>query len=102
MPEDWLPTAQIDRVLSILQDRWMPKLTAEALAFSELVLEVFRVNGLALEAGDALGEPSGLSSARWQVLGVVDHGAVPVSTIARTMGLTRQSVQLTANALELD
>jgi DNA-binding MarR family transcriptional regulator len=57
---------------------------------------------LLLEAGDRLTEPFGLSSARWQVLGVVDHGDVPVADIARTMGLTRQSVQQTADALEKD
>jgi DNA-binding MarR family transcriptional regulator len=78
----------------------MPELTAVALAFSEMVIEVFRVNGLALEAGDVLTRPSGLTSARWQVLGVVDHGSAPVSHVARMMGLTRQSVQLTADALE--
>jgi DNA-binding MarR family transcriptional regulator len=43
-----------------------------------------------------------LSSARWQVLGVVEHGPAPVATVARTMGLARQSVQQTADALERD
>lgn len=67
---------------------------------SELLIEVFRVNGLALSAGDVLAKPAGLSSARWQILGVVDHAATPVSDIARTMGLARQSVQQTADSLE--
>ncbi|WP_437617973.1 MarR family winged helix-turn-helix transcriptional regulator [Sorangium sp. So ce1151] len=80
----------------------MARLTAAAAAFSELVIEVFRVNGLALEAGDVLARPAGLTSARWQVLGVVDHGPAPVSNVARTMGLTRQSVQQIADALERD
>ncbi len=80
----------------------MAKKTAIRDAFSELVLEVFRLNGLALEAGDRLAEPSGLSSARWQVLGVVDHGPAPAANVARVMGLTRQSVQQTADALERD
>ena len=80
----------------------MARLTAAATAFSELVIEVFRVNGLALEAGDELARPAGLTSARWQVLGVVDHGPAPVSNVARTMGLTRQSVQQIADALERD
>lgn len=70
--------------------------------FTELVLEVFRVNGLLLEAGDRLTQPVGLSSARWQVLGVVEHGPSPVANIARIMGLTRQAVQQTADALERD
>lgn len=80
----------------------MSKLTAAGEVFTELVLEVFRLNGLMLEAGDRLTEPLGLSSARWQVLGVVDHGPAPVANVARTMGLTRQSVQQTADALERD
>ncbi|WP_433926220.1 MarR family winged helix-turn-helix transcriptional regulator [Sorangium cellulosum] len=78
----------------------MAKLTAAATAFSELVVEVFRVNGLALEAGDLLARPAGLTSARWQVLGVVDHGPAPVSNVARMMGLTRQGVQQIADALQ--
>jgi DNA-binding MarR family transcriptional regulator len=80
----------------------MAKLTAAGALLTELVLEVFRVNGLALEAGDALTESLGLSSARWQVLGVVDHEAAPVANVARVMGLARQSVQQTADALERD
>lgn len=75
---------------------------ARAQAFTELLLEVFRVNGLLLAAGDALTRPVGLTSARWQVLGVVEHGPVPVAHVARTMGLSRQSVQVTANGLKRD
>ena len=71
-------------------------------AFSELLVEVFRVNGLLLAAGDELARPAGLTSARWQVLGVVDHGPATVAQVARIMGLTRQSVQQTADALVRD
>ncbi|QYR21868.1 MarR family winged helix-turn-helix transcriptional regulator [Paenibacillus sp. sptzw28] len=78
----------------------MNKLTTSGSTFTELVLAVFRLNGLLLEAGDRLTEPVGLSSARWQVLGVVEHGAAPVAHVARVMGLSRQSVQQTADALE--
>src|SRR5271166_4204772 len=64
-------------------------------AISELILEVFRLNGRLLEAGDALVADIGLTSARWQVLGAVALSAVPlpVAHIARNMGLARQSVQ---------
>ena len=75
---------------------------ARAQAFTELLLGVFRVNGLLLAAGDDLTQPVGLTSARWQVLGVAEHGPVPVSHVARTMGLSRQSVQVTANGLARD
>jgi len=71
-------------------------------AFSELLVEVFRVNGLLLAAGDGLARPAGLTSARWQVLGVIDHEPATVSYVARTMGLTRQTVQQTADALARD
>jgi len=70
--------------------------------FSNLLVEVFRVNGLLLAAGDGLAEPSGLTSARWQVLGVVDHGPCTVAQVARVMGLTRQAVRQTAAGLVRD
>lgn len=79
-----------------------PRLSAHGAALTELVLELFRVHGLVLAAGDQLAAPSGLSSARWQILGVVDHGAATVAQVARTMGLTRQSVRQTAEALARD
>lgn len=77
-------------------------LTPPAEAFSEIALEVFRLNRLLLEAGDALTRPAGLSSARWQVLGVVEHGPIPVAHVARVMGMTRQAVQQTADSLAAD
>lgn len=80
----------------------MTALTDRGLEFSELLVEVFRVNGLLLSAGDRMARPAGLTSARWQVLGVVDHGPATVAEVARVMGLTRQSVQQTANALARD
>lgn len=70
--------------------------------FSELLVEVFRLNGLLLSAGDELARPAGLTSARWQVLGVIDTEPATVAHVARTMGLTRQSVQQTADALAKD
>lgn len=80
----------------------MDKLSSQATLFSDLVLEVFRLNRLLLDAGDDLTRPVGLSSARWQVLGVVEHGPIPAANIARIMGLTRQGVQRTADSLEAE
>jgi DNA-binding MarR family transcriptional regulator len=74
---------------------------AEA-AFTRLVLLVFRLNGLLLDAGDRLAAPAGQTSARWQVMGVIDHEPMTVSQVARTMGLRRQSVQRTADLLAAD
>jgi DNA-binding MarR family transcriptional regulator len=64
-------------------------------AVTELILEVFRLNGRLLDAGDLLVRDIGLSSARWQVLGAVTLSKVPlpVAHLARNMGLARQSVQ---------
>jgi len=68
---------------------------------TELILEVFRVNGRLIAAGDELVAPLGLTSARWQVLGAIALAAEPttVAGLARSMGLTRQSVQRIINEL---
>lgn len=73
-----------------------------AAAITELILETFQLNGRLLAAGDALVRDLGLTSARWQVLGAVAMSPVPlpVSHIARNMGLSRQSVQRLANEMK--
>lgn len=75
-----------------------------AAVVTELILETFRLNGQLIEAGDELVRPLGLTSARWQVLGAMDRSAVPlpVASIARNMGLSRQAVQRLAKELEKD
>ena len=78
------------------------KRTASSQVFTELILEVFRLNGRLLSIGDALTRPLGQTSARWQVLGALDEGGRTVADIGRRMGLTRQSVQRTADLLEAD
>lgn len=67
-----------------------------------LIRETFRLYGVLMEAGDCLTRESGLTTARWQVLGAVWDGGRTVSAIARSMGLTRQSVQRTVTRLEAD
>ena len=68
-------------------------------AFSGLVVRLFRLNGILAAEGDALARPTGQSSARWQVLAMVEGGPMTVAQIARTLGLARQSVQRVADAL---
>jgi DNA-binding MarR family transcriptional regulator len=68
-------------------------------AFSELVVRLFRVNGLLATEGEALTRPAGQSTARWQVLAVVEDAPATVAQIARILGLARQSVQRVADAL---
>jgi DNA-binding MarR family transcriptional regulator len=79
-----------------MTDEWTP----EAAALTELILEVFRVNGDLLAEGDRIAGQHGQSSARWQVLGAIVEQVRTVPGIAREMGLTRQSVQRTVDVLE--
>ncbi|MGO9173224.1 MAG: MarR family winged helix-turn-helix transcriptional regulator [Rhodomicrobium sp.] len=73
--------------------------TPAGAAFTKLIIETFRLNGRLLAAGDELCTGLGLTSARWQVMGAIDEGPLPVAHIARNMGLTRQAVQRIADEL---
>ncbi|PYE21154.1 DNA-binding MarR family transcriptional regulator [Williamsia limnetica] len=66
---------------------------------SESALTTFRLNGQFLAVAEALAAPAGLTATRWQVLGAVLSEPLSVSDIAREMGITRQSVQRTADLL---
>jgi DNA-binding MarR family transcriptional regulator len=79
----------------------MRRRTQEGEAATDVVLGVFRANGLLLAAGDELAAEKELTSARWQVLGAVSLAERPLTVpqIARRMGLTRQSVQASVNRL---
>ena len=68
-------------------------------ALSELVVHVFRLNGLLLSTGDSLAQPAGQTSARWRVLATVEDGPSTIAQIARSWGLARQSVQRVADVL---
>ncbi|MFF0276107.1 MarR family winged helix-turn-helix transcriptional regulator [Streptomyces sp. NPDC004330] len=72
---------------------------AEQDALSRTALGVFRLNGQFLAVSEKLAEPAGLTAAWWQVLGAVLPQPLPVAGIARTMGITRQSVQRIADLL---
>ncbi|GGN75063.1 MarR family transcriptional regulator [Streptomyces albiflavescens] len=67
--------------------------------FSRSALAAFRLNGQFLSIADELAKPAGLTAAWWQVLGAVLGEPLPVSGIARVMGITRQSVQRIADLL---
>jgi DNA-binding MarR family transcriptional regulator len=73
-------------------------------ALTLLILEVFRVNGGLIAAGDRLVADLGLTSARWQVLGAIalSPAAESVARLARSMGLHRQGVQRIVNELEAE
>ena len=78
------------------------KRTRAAEALTDLVLDVFRLNGLLLTVGDRIVAPLGLTSARWQVLGAIAYAerAQPVAWLARDMGGNRQNVQRIVNDLQ--
>ena len=78
--------------------------TVEGEQATNLILSTFRTNGLLLAAGDMLAAASGLTSARWQVLGAVVYAQRPLTVpqIARRMGLTRQTVHTTVDRLVRD
>jgi len=81
-----------------------PDHTPEGASLTELILEVFKLNGRLLSTGDQLVASLGLTSARWQVLGAIalSGGPQSVANIARNMGLTRQAVQRVVNELEAE
>ena len=63
--------------------------------FLDLVLSIFRLNGLLVAQGDDMTEGLGLTHARWKVIGAIalsDNG-LTVPGIARVLGQSRQAVQ---------
>ncbi|MEU7599964.1 MarR family transcriptional regulator [Streptomyces sp. NPDC041003] len=66
---------------------------------SRTALGVFRLNGQFLSVSEELARPAGLTAAWWQVLGAALREPQSVAGIARTMGITRQSVQRIADLL---
>lgn len=67
--------------------------------FSRSAITTFRLNGQFLSVAEELARPAGITAAWWQVLGAVLGEPLPVSGIARAMGITRQSVQRIADLL---
>jgi DNA-binding MarR family transcriptional regulator len=73
-------------------------------ALGNLIFETLRLAGRLTLSGDALMKDIGLTSARWQVIGVISFLPSPrtVSELARTMGLSRQAIQRMVNDLQAD
>lgn len=74
-------------------------MTPEQQLLSQAAKTAFRLNGQFYDIGEHLSRPTGLTAATWQVLGVVLNESMPVAGIARAVGITRQSVQRTADIL---
>ncbi|MFD7663808.1 MarR family winged helix-turn-helix transcriptional regulator [Streptomyces sp. NPDC059788] len=71
-------------------------------ALIEVTAEVFAVNGRLLREGDWLSAHAGLTSARWQVAGLLLDGPSTVARLARERGLRRQAVQQTVERLRAE
>ena len=73
-------------------------------SLTDLIIDVFRLNGALLASGDRLVKDLGLTSARWQVLGAIAFSPVPlpVAHLANNMGLTRQAVQRSVDEMLSD
>ena len=67
-----------------------------------LIDETFRLQRRLMDVARDMAAASGLTAARWQVLSALRDRAGTVSSIARSLGLTRQSVQRSARGLEAD
>jgi hypothetical protein len=68
----------------------MPNRTSAGAAATEVILSIFKANGLLVTSGDQLSASEDLTSARWQVLGAIALADRPLTVpqIARRMGLT--------------
>lgn len=72
--------------------------------FLDLVLSLFRLNGLLIAEGDRMTRHLGLTSARWRVIGAValSSSGLTVPGIARVLGQSRQAVQRITDAMITD
>lgn len=72
--------------------------------FLDLVLSVFRLNGLLIAEGDTMTDKLGLTSARWKVIGVIalSNAGLTVPGIARVLGQSRQAVQRLTDVMVQD
>ncbi|MGW5524073.1 MarR family winged helix-turn-helix transcriptional regulator [Gordonia sp. NPDC003950] len=69
---------------------------------SRSALTAFRTQRQFLALAEELARPAGLTATRWQVLVATRESPLTVSDVARAMGITRQSVQRTADILAAD
>ncbi len=74
------------------------------LLFLDLVLSLFRLNGLLIAEGDTMTGALGLSSARWKVIAVIalSNAGLTVPGIARVLGQSRQAVQRITDVMVSD
>lgn len=74
---------------------------SEVHPLTEIVIQVFQLNGLLLSWGDDFVAWAGLTSARWQMLGALalSDKSMTAPQVAERMGVTRQGAQKQLNLL---
>ena len=77
---------------------------SKRMLFLDIVLSIFRLNGLLIAEGDAMTEKLGLTHARWKVIGEValSRNGLTVPGIARVLGQSRQAVQRITDVMVKD
>jgi DNA-binding MarR family transcriptional regulator len=91
-------TTRIPRRQHAVKEEPAPR-TPAGDAFTDLVFQVVQLIRLFTAAGEELSRPVGQTLARWLVLEAVQREPATVAGIARSMELTRQSVQRVADLL---
>lgn len=78
--------------------------SSKRVLFLDLVLSLFRLNGLLIAEGDAMTEKMGLTHARWKVIGAIalSSAGLTVPGIARVLGQSRQAVQRITDVMVRD
>ena len=61
--------------------------------FTDLIQQVFRLNGQLIAHGDETARDENLTSARWQILGALAAGPRTVAQLARDMEISRQGLR---------
>lgn len=64
-----------------------------------LIAEVYELAGVSRRTSEQIARCQGLTAARWHVMSTISEKAMSVSSIARRLGLARQSVQRVVNVL---
>lgn len=80
----------------------MLALTPKGRAFRDILTELWRLRALMVESAEDFTAPVGLTSASWQILGAIEQNPATVAHVARQLGLTRQTVQETADRMGRD
>lgn len=71
-------------------------------AYRLLIADVYELAGTSRRTSDRIAAELGQTAARWHVMSTITDGARTVPSVARRLGLARQSVQRVVNELERD